>query len=311
MLLLDDRLDTRRVRYFMQVLESGSVRGAADVLDMDPSAVSRSIAVLEKDCCARLLMRHGRGVVATEAGLLLASYARGQHDQKLQLLAELDSIEKIARGHIDIVVGEGFVEPLMRYSLRRFMEEYPDITVNLDTGSTNDIVRRIVDESAQIGVVFQPPEDPRLCSHYTHPEPIEAHVIETHPLAQLQGPLELADLLPYAGAALHTAFGVRQHIEAAELSEGIRLRSILTTTSFVALGHYVTAGLGYALCMRIKGWQELTDKRIVSLPMKNPLLSHGKLRVVSRQGHALSPAAARLMRIIVADGRRLADHLWI
>ena len=44
---MDDRLDTRRVRYFMQVLESGSVRGAADVLGQVALELDREIASLE------------------------------------------------------------------------------------------------------------------------------------------------------------------------------------------------------------------------------------------------------------------------
>ena len=301
MLLMDDRLDTRRVRYFMQVLESGSVRGAAEVLNMDPSAVSRAIGVLEKDCGTRLLERHGRGVAATEAGLALAAYARNQHGQQLQLLAEFDSIQKVARGHIDIVTGEGFVKWLMRHSLRDFMAAHPGITVDLDITSSDQIIQRIVDGNAHIGIVFQPPKDARLRSHYVYPQPIQAQVIESHPLAALSGPLSLQDLAPHPGATLHSSFGVRQHIEAAEISEGVRLPAMLTTSSFDALAHFVAAGLGYALCTSMSQWGRSRAGRIVALPMQNPLLSLGQVQVVSRHGRVLSPAAARLLRQIVAD----------
>ncbi|MFP3740175.1 LysR family transcriptional regulator, partial [Burkholderia sp. SIMBA_019] len=47
---MDEKLDARRTHYFMQVMSRGSVRGAAEVLNMDPSAVSRAIAALERDC---------------------------------------------------------------------------------------------------------------------------------------------------------------------------------------------------------------------------------------------------------------------
>lgn len=53
---LDGRLAARLARYFMQVLDSGSVRGAADILGVDPSVVSRAIGLLE---------RRGRGVQPT------------------------------------------------------------------------------------------------------------------------------------------------------------------------------------------------------------------------------------------------------
>jgi DNA-binding transcriptional LysR family regulator len=298
---MDDRLDTRRVRYFMQVLESGSVRGAAEVLDMDPSAVSRAIGVLEHDCGTRLLERRGRGVVPTDAGELLAAYVRRQHSQKQHLLAQLDSIQKVERGHIDILAGEGFIEWLMRHSLRSFMATHPGITVDLSVGSTDEIVRSIVDERAHIGMVFQPPKDERLRSHHSHPVPIQTLVLDSHPLARIGRPLGLADLAPYPGATLHHSFGVRQHIEAAEISEGVRLNTVLTTTSFSAVGHFVVAGLGYALSVRMPLPPHPDAARVVALPMKNPLLSQGRVEVVSRHGRMLSPAAAALLRRITQD----------
>lgn len=304
---MDDKLDTRRVRYFMQVLESGSVRGAADVLDMDPSAVSRAIGILEKECGVPLLERHGRGVVPTDAGQMLAGYVRRQNNQKQHLLAQMDGIRKIERGHIDIVAGEGYVDWLMRHSLRDFMATHPNITIELDVASTDEIVRRIVEERAHIGMLFQPPKDERLTSHQSHAQPIQAMVLASHPLARLGRPLKLADLLPYPGATLHRNFGVRQHIEAAELSEGVRLPALLTTTSFSALGHFVSAGLGYTLGTRISLTPNADNTTLVELPMKNPLLSQGRSHIISRHGRMLSPAAAALLRQIVADMRGYAE----
>lgn len=306
-LSMDDKLDTRRVRYFMQVLDSGSVRGAADVLDMDPSAVSRAIGILESECGVPLLERHGRGVVPTDAGDLLAAYVRRQQSQKQHLLAQMDSIRKIERGHIDIIAGEGYVDWLMRFSLRAFMASHPRITVDLEVASSDEIVRRIIEERAHIGLMFQPPKDERLRSHYSHPQPIQAMVLKSHPLAQLGRPLKLSDLAPYPGATLHRNFGVRQHIEAAEVSEGVRLPSMLTTTSFNALGQFVSAGLGYALGTRISLTPGADNPELVELPVKNALLMQGRSHIVSRHGRLLSPAASELLRRIVTDMRAYID----
>jgi DNA-binding transcriptional LysR family regulator len=304
---MDDRLDARRVRYFMQVVDSGSVRGAAEALAMDPSAVSRAIAVLEQDCGTRLLERRGRGVALTDAGQLLVAYLRRQHSQKQQLLAQLDSIQKVARGHVDVIAGEGFVDWLMSHSLHGFLAQHPGITVDLAVGSTDDIVRRIVDERAHIGLVFHPPKDERLRSHHSYPHPIEALVLDTHPLAALSHPLQLDELLPYAGATLNRNFGVRQHIEAAEVAEGVRLNMQLTTSSFQAMAHFVVSGLGYALISRESVPSLLGTASVISLPMKSPLLSHGQVHVVSRHGRMLPPAAAQLLQQIVADMRASAS----
>lgn len=298
---MDDKLDSRRLRYFMQVIESGSVRGAAEVLDMDASAVSRAIGILEAECGVQLFERRGRGVLPTDSGQLLAVYLRRQQGQKQQLLAQLEGIQKIERGHIDIVAGEGYVDWLMRHSLRDFMIEYPGITIDLDVGSSDEIVQRVVEESAHIGLVFQPPSDDRLRSHHSHAQPIQAIVLSSHPLTELKRPLRLADLQPYPSATLRRSFGIRQHVEAAEVSEGVRLNATLTTTSFNALGRFVSGGLGYVLGgqMALSGYVD--DLAWVKLPMKNPLLSQGRSHVISRHGRLLSPAVSALLGRIVKD----------
>ncbi|MBR1222237.1 LysR family transcriptional regulator [Bradyrhizobium sp. U87765 SZCCT0131] len=297
---MDDRLDTRRVRYFMQVLESGSVRGAAGALGMDPSAVSRAVSLLEQECGTALIERRGRGIAPTDAGALLATYLRRQHSEKQSLLAQMDSIRKIESGHIDIMAGEGYVDTLMEGTVCRFMRAHPKITIGLDVGSTNQIVQGLLEERIHIGLLFKPPNDERLRSHHSHPQPIQTWVQRSHPLAQIGRPLRLMDLLPYPGATVHRSFGVRQHIEAAEISEGVRLNVALTTASFDAVMHFVAAGLGYALVPRLT-MAAVEPSRIVALPMKNALLYRGRSHVLTLRGRTLPPAAQDLLRLIVSD----------
>ena len=76
------KLEPRRLHYFMEVLNSGSVRGAAGALGMDASAVSRALGLLEKEYGARLLERRGRGVAPTDAGQLLAAYLHRQQGER-------------------------------------------------------------------------------------------------------------------------------------------------------------------------------------------------------------------------------------
>lgn len=297
---MSTKLEPRRLHYFMEVLHCGSVRSAASALGMDASAVSRALSLLEQEYGSPLLERRGRGIAPTDAGKLLATYLHRQRNERQVLLAQLDSIRKAEAGHIDLVIGEGFVAWLSKTSLYRFMQIHPKITISLDIGSTNEIVKRIIDESGHIGVLFNPPRDNRLRSHHSRPDPIKAMVPRGHPLTQLGRPLKLVDLAPYPGAAVHTNFGLRQQVRAAEISEGIRLNFSFTTASFDALTHYVTTGRGYALRLATA---EIDSERVVALPMKNTLLQRGRTHVISRQGRTLPPAAMQLLRMLVGEMR--------
>ncbi len=298
--LLKEKLETRRLQYFMQVLQAGSVRGAAGALGMDASTVSRAISLLEAECGTQLFERRGRGIIPTDAGQLLAAYLRRQESEKQSLLSQFDSIRKVQSGHITLVTGEGYVHWLMRRVISRFAQTHPRITIDLRIESSDKIVDHILDERAHIGILFNPPKNEHLRSHYSYPHPIQTLVLRTHPLAQLTHPLRLSDLLPYPGATLHQDFGLRQHIQAAELSEGTRLTFSFTTTSFDALGQFVLAGLGYSLVSRLS-MAPADAARVVSLPMKNPLLYRGRSHIVTRQGRTLPPAAIELLRIIVGS----------
>ena len=68
-------MDLRQLRSFMAVVELGSVNRAAQKLRVAQPALSRQIALLEREVGVKLLQRHSRGSTATAAGKVLAVHA--------------------------------------------------------------------------------------------------------------------------------------------------------------------------------------------------------------------------------------------
>ena len=150
-------IDDRRVRYLYEAVVAGSVRAAADKMDMNPSVVSRQVAQLEAELAMPLLERHGRGVRATDAGQMLVDYYRQHTSHQDDVFNKIQEIRGLARGHIDIVLGEGFVSDLMAAPLQQFWKRYPELTVTLGLAGTNDVLRRVAEDEAHIGLVYNPP----------------------------------------------------------------------------------------------------------------------------------------------------------
>ncbi|MDW5444918.1 LysR family transcriptional regulator [Polaromonas sp. SM01] len=294
---MQELFDSRRVHYFQQVVASGSVRAAAEQLGIEPSAVSRAVALLEKECGMTLLERRGRGVVPTDAGRLLATYARRQLDVQATFYAEVDSLRNANRGHIDLVLGEGMLDLFFDPLIAEYVRGHPQVTLTLNVASTADSIDLILEDKVEIGIVFQPPHDVRLRSHHsTASAPIQAIVHRSHPLACIDRPLQLSDLLDYPGAAMLDTFGVRQHIQAAEISEQVQLRNVLTTSSFKVLWQFADAGLGYALTTASAPFtSRIHMPDVVALPMVNPILNRGSMHVMTRVGRHLSPAVQSLL----------------
>ena len=62
-------MELRQLRYFVRIVELGSMSRAALDLDMVQSALSQQVSRLESELSTRLLQRTPRGVVPTEAGV--------------------------------------------------------------------------------------------------------------------------------------------------------------------------------------------------------------------------------------------------
>ncbi len=299
--MLEDVLDRRRALCLLQIIETGSVRGAAEVLGLDPSVVSRAVAKLEKDAGLTLLERCGRGVVATDAGHMMALFARRQQDLQDTFLAEVNNLKNARGGHVNLVFGEGFVDLLLEPVLQGFMRKYPQVTYGMQVAGTDDTVRAIVDDVAHIGFAFQPPNDVRLRSHFSRASPIRVHVRRDHPLAKSRKALKLSDLAPHAGATLVESFGVRKHIQAAELDEHISLKPMLVTNSFKVLWEFAALGLGFIMTPRSVPLKGAQFKQLVSLPLANPILNNSRNHIITRAGRHLSPAASNMLRHVVKD----------
>jgi LysR family nitrogen assimilation transcriptional regulator len=69
-------MELKQLDYFLGVAESGSFSKAAIRLSVAQPILSRQIKLLESELGVELLYRNGRGVVVSEAGKALETYAR-------------------------------------------------------------------------------------------------------------------------------------------------------------------------------------------------------------------------------------------
>jgi LysR family nitrogen assimilation transcriptional regulator len=68
-------MDTRFLRSFLCIAQTGSLSRAAAALDIVQPALSRQVRILEQELGTQLLVRHRRGIVLTEAGDKLREHA--------------------------------------------------------------------------------------------------------------------------------------------------------------------------------------------------------------------------------------------
>ncbi|MDH2433755.1 LysR family transcriptional regulator [Pokkaliibacter sp. MBI-7] len=292
-------INLQRVAVFCETVRQGSVRAAADILNVAPSVVSRHIAQLEKELGMALMERHRRGVKVTEAGLRVLQFQQEQLAQEEALFSELQSLNGLHQGQVRLVVGEGFVSDLMSAPLTSFRQRYPGLSFSVRLAGTNEVLREILDDSAHIGLVYYPPADPHIRVHARVPQPLCVIVPAGHPLCDAPPPLTMAQLQSYALAVMEDAYGTRHLLQRAEQEAQIHFQPCLTTNSISVLRRFVLEGMGLAFLPAFSIASELSSGELLALPVASKVLQEAEAQLITRLGRQLPPGAQRLLQHLV------------
>ncbi len=289
-------INEKRVAYFYEAVILGTIRAAADKLNVAPSAVSRQISMLEEELGCVLIERHRKGVATTEAGEIVLKYYRESVSSQEACLTRLESLHGLQSGHIKLAVGEGFVGDLMSGPFPAFEAQYPDLTFSVTLGGSNDVIRKVEQDDVHIGLLFHPSKHPNIRSQSIVLKPICVIVPPKHPLTLSDKPLTMESLLPYPIGLQDVDYGVRQLIGMAEFQQRIRFQPKLTTNSIAVLKHFVRSGMGVTLLPEFVVAREVADGHLVALPVEHPILKQGEVHLITRLGRQLSEGPQKLVQ---------------
>lgn len=295
-------INDRALKYFLAVVRTGSIRAAAETLNVAPSAISRQIAELEATCESMLIERLPRGVVATDAGQLVAEHAQRQADEVEMLADRLRRLRGLKQGTVRICTGAGFADDLIENGLGGFSTEHPGISYKISLGTTDQIINAVATGDADIGLAYNPVVHPEVRTVVASRQPISAIVPADHPLAKRGKEVELKAFAGEVTAQLPADHGVRQLLGRVEADGGFHLNTRLESASFELLRRFVSAGMGVTFLPEFSLFTELRGKQIGVVGLSDPLLSAAAAHLVVRVGRRL-PEAANVLVV------RLADHL--
>lgn len=138
-------IDMYRLTIFMEVVRAGSFNRAGQRLGMTASAVSQHMQTLEAWFGRALFERSPRGVMLTEAGKALA------HHGELLLTAAAEA-ERAVRGEqvdtsqeLTLGATPGISTYLMPEWIQSFRSRYPQMSINVETGVTSQVVTGLVE----------------------------------------------------------------------------------------------------------------------------------------------------------------------
>jgi DNA-binding transcriptional LysR family regulator len=147
---------SRFLRYFMAVGRLGSIRKAADELNISASAIDRQILNVEADLGMPLFERLPTGLRLTAAGeIMMAAGGRWQKNLT-DVRAQIEDLRGLKRGHVDIAIIDALAKGYIPGAIRAIQSRYPGITIGVQVLENDRVRDAIASGEVDFGILFEP-----------------------------------------------------------------------------------------------------------------------------------------------------------
>jgi DNA-binding transcriptional LysR family regulator len=298
--LLGGYLDPDELAAFVAAIESGTVGGAADALELTQSAASKRLAGLERRLGTQLLERGRFGIRATDAGRLLYPEAK----QALAALTQAASVVGSHAAHAptlrlaaSLTIG-GFLLPGWLTGFRS--AEPAPVRAHVDIFNSQRVLAAVRDGHVDIGFIESLDAVDGLDALMIQADEIVAVVAAGHPWSRLRAiPTAALASEPYLTRELGS--GTRAVAAAALARAGCtELEPALETSSTQSLKRAVLDG-GFTLISRLAVDAEVQAGTLHTLSVTGADLRR-PLRAVRRRRPALRGEPHRFWRFLSGLG---------
>jgi LysR family transcriptional regulator, nitrogen assimilation regulatory protein len=235
-------MDLRQLRYFVGIVQAGSLARAADQLHVAQSALSYHLASLESDLDRQLVTRGPKGIQLTEAGSILYRHAEA-------ILRNLDFARQDVMSALNVPSGRvsiGFPvawASIVGYELfARIRSVYPHILLHVTDGNSALLRERVVNGRLDIAVLFTGQPERGLAVEPLFLEELFYVTMDPDP-----SPIRIADVARLPLLVPGPGSGSQRVAEEVFNKRGLTVTSIGEIDSLSTLRRAIASGIGNAI----------------------------------------------------------------
>jgi DNA-binding transcriptional LysR family regulator len=288
---MSDPLPSHGLAAFVAAVETGSIRAAAEALDLTQSATTKRVQALESRLGVSLLIRDRHGVRPSEQGMTLYPEARRSLDalaraERALLASSASSPLRLASCH---TVGEC----LLPDWLASFRAADPEVRPQVEVVTSPIVIEAVRTGTAEVGFVEGLDPLDGLEAIEIGRDEIVVVVAAGH---RWDGRAAVApeDLAGERYVARETGSGTRAVADARLAEVGVRLEPVLTVASVEGLKRAVARD-GFTLISRLALEPQLADGPLLALPIEG-LPIERPLNAIRRAGGRHRDPARRFWR---------------
>jgi len=292
------------LRYFAEVVRTGSIRKAAEQLHVVPTAVSRQILNLEEELGAPLFERVRGTLRLTPVGELVLEHARSTLREFEAVRERIAAVQGLSQGEVTLATTSGLASSFLPGVAQSFRAEHPGIRLKLLDSPIGDMLKSVADGDCDVALAYDVPDSAGFQVLFTSEWPIGVIVPPGHPLTG-QATALLSDCIGYPLILPAPQLSLRPLLDGAFARSDIRVVPVVEATSTSLIRQLVLRGAGITLLNRLDMDEERRRGQLIFVPLRDAHPRPQTLRLICRPGRPANLAADLLVRHLVRGLQQL------
>lgn len=283
----------RFLHFIDEVARAGSIRKAAERLNLTASALNRRIQDFEEELGTPIFERLPRGVRLNAAGELMIRHFRTQIADLARVRSQVEDLSGFRRGTVAIACSQALAYDLMPSLVAAYRREFPLVKFTVRVVDHRDALRLLGEYDVDLALVFRPEALPEFQILAAAEQQLVAILHADHPLAS-RPVLRLRDVVAYPLALPDRSYSGRLLLDEATARASFRLDPVIESNSFEFLRNFVRIEPAITFQIEIGAPPPGQERDgLVARPIDGRDVQSARLAIGQLRGRALPVAAAK------------------
>jgi len=284
------------LKVFCDVARCRSFSQAAQANDLTQSAASQIVLQLEKRLGAQLVDRSTRPLQLTAPGRVYYEGCKGLVEQYLELEASVRQVQAQLTGTVQVAAIYSVGLSDMGEYVERFAIRQPDVKVHIDYLHPDRVYERVLDGTADFGLVSFPRRSRELASLPWREEEMVLTCAPSHPLAGERS-IAAEQLIGAAYVGFDKELVIRRKVDRLLRDHGVTVAVQLEFDNIENIKKAVEISAGVALLPGPTVRKEVDAGTLVALPLAGWRLVR-PVGIILRRHHQLGASAQRFIDLL-------------
>lgn len=298
-------MDIRQLRYFVCIVDCGSISKAAETLRIAQPSLGQHVFNLESELEVQLLDRTSRGVTPTAAGEKLVRHAK-------KILRQLEHTKRDVKETADSLSGSVVLGMPEKYStiltvpiVERIENELPNIDIRIIENMSGNLLEWLLSGKVDIAILIQVQRTADLVI-----EPISSE--DLFLVGEPNNPLRDLDAVPFSKLANlplilpSKEHGLRMLVERTADLKNVPLSVKSEIDSIPTIKSLLRIGDGYTLLSNIACRKERMNGDLWAVPVIEPAITQTAV-LAYRNHNSDVPKVMRIRELIIDVSKTLIE----